>query len=201
MRSDGPREPEVSITAADKARGIGFRNDLLEGGATTGGNIVPRSFVGRYDYLEAFSGIRRVATILTTSGGENLDLPKVTAHGAAAIVGEGTALAEADPAFGKVTLGSWKYAQLVQISTELVTDSGVMFSASSPRTPVARSAGSAATPTSTEAAPTSPPGCCMWPARLSSEAPQPRVPPRVTSSSTCTTTSTRSTGRHPVVCG
>lgn len=101
--------------------------DLTVGTATAGGNTVPTGFVrALYDYLEVFSGMRRTnVTILTTDSGENLELPKVTSHGTAAIVGEGTALAEADPALGKLTLGSWKYGQLLQTSNELLTDTGV----------------------------------------------------------------------------
>lgn len=107
--------------------GQDFRNDLTVGSATAGGNSVPTSFMRQlYDYLEVFSGMRRTgATIITTSGGENMEFPKVTSHGTAAIVGEGTALAEADPAFGKLTLGAWKYGQLLQISRELLEDTGV----------------------------------------------------------------------------
>src|SRR6185295_6253834 len=79
-----------------------------------------------YDYLEVYSGMRRTnATILTTSSGNALDYPKVTSHGTAAIVGEGTALAEADAAFGKTSLLSFKYGQLLQITRELIEDSGV----------------------------------------------------------------------------
>ena len=108
------------------ATGAQFR-DLTVGSAGGGGNTVPTSFMRQlYDFLEVFSGMRRTnATIITTSGGESMEFPKVTAHGTAAIVGEGTALAEADPAFGKLTLGSWKYGQLLQISRELLEDSGV----------------------------------------------------------------------------
>lgn len=105
----------------------GVRNDLLEGTTTAGGYTVPTSFErSLYDFLEVFSGIRRTnATVITTAGGENMQFPKVTAHGTAAIVGEGTALAEADPALGQVTLGAWKYGQLLQISNELLEDTGV----------------------------------------------------------------------------
>lgn len=104
-----------------------FRTNLNVGTAGQGKNLVPTDFLRRlYDYLEAASGIRRTnATILTTAGGEPLQIPTVTAHGTAAIVGEGTALAAADPAFGQVTLGSYKYGQLVQITNELLADSGV----------------------------------------------------------------------------
>lgn len=99
----------------------------LSTSATAGGNTIPTAFVrSLYDYLEVYSGMRRTnATILTTASGESLEMPKVTSHGTAAIVGEGTALAEADAAFGKLTLGSWKYGQLVQISGELMADTGV----------------------------------------------------------------------------
>jgi HK97 family phage major capsid protein len=107
-------------------RGAEFR-DLVVGTAALGGNIVPTSFErALYDFLEVFSGVRRLnVTVLTTASGENLDVPKVTLHGTAAIVGEGTALAENDPQFGKTTLQAWKYGQLVQMSNELLTDSGV----------------------------------------------------------------------------
>lgn len=101
--------------------------DLSVGTAAAGGNTVPTDFLRRlYDFIEAASGMRRTnATILSTAGGENLQLPTVTAHGTAAIVGEGTALAEADAAFGQVTLGAFKYGQLAQISNELLSDTGV----------------------------------------------------------------------------
>ena len=129
----GARSMDIDIrkAAAEKrairagATGRELR-DLTVGSATGGGNTVPTSFERQlYDFLENVSGVRQVATVITTTGGENLDLPRVSAHGTAAIVGEGTALAEADPAFAKVTLGAWKYGQILQMSSELLQDSGV----------------------------------------------------------------------------
>ena len=94
--------------------------------AAAGGSTIPTSFERTlYDFLETVSGVRQIAQVITTTGGENLDLPKVASHGTAAIVGEGTALAEADPSFAKVTLGAWKFGQLLQMSAELLQDSGV----------------------------------------------------------------------------
>jgi HK97 family phage major capsid protein len=95
--------------------------------AAAGGNTVPTSFAAQlYDFLEVYSGMRNTnATIITTSGGENLEFPTVTLHGTAAVVLEGSAIAENDPQFGKMTLGAFKYAQLIQISSELLQDSGV----------------------------------------------------------------------------
>lgn len=108
------------------ARGQEFR-DLMKVTGAAGGTTVPVTFVRElYDYLEVYTGVRQLnVTVITTSSGENMDFPTVTSHGTAAIVGEGSALAEADPAFGKVTLGAYKYGQLLQISTELATDTGV----------------------------------------------------------------------------
>lgn len=95
--------------------------------AALGGNTVPTSFLrSLYDYLEQYSGLRQTnVRVITTASGENLDMPTVATHGTAAIVGEGTALASVDPTFSKVTLGAWKYGQLLQITRELIEDSGV----------------------------------------------------------------------------
>jgi len=101
--------------------------DLVKGTAGAGGNTVPTSFAAQlYDFLEVYSGMRNTnATIITTTGGENLEFPTVAAHGTAVVVLEGSAIAEADPAFGKMTLGAFKYGVLTQISNELLQDSGV----------------------------------------------------------------------------
>jgi HK97 family phage major capsid protein len=129
----GARSMDIDIrkAAAEKrairagATGRELR-DLTVGSAAGGGNTVPTSFERQlYDFLENVSGVRQVATVITTTGGENLDLPRVASHGTAAIVGEGTALAEADPSFSKVTLGAWKFGQILQMSSELLQDSGV----------------------------------------------------------------------------
>ena len=94
--------------------------------AAAGGSTIPTSFERTlYNFLETVSGVRQIAQVITTTGGENLDLPRVASHGTAAIVGEGTAIAEADPSFAKVTLGAWKFGQLLQMSAELLQDSGV----------------------------------------------------------------------------
>jgi HK97 family phage major capsid protein len=92
-----------------------------------GGNIVPTSF---YDQLVAHlietSGILQTnPTVLNTSSGENLQIPKTTTHPTAALTAQAATLPTADPAFGMVTLGAFKYAWLGQVSRELVDDSGV----------------------------------------------------------------------------
>jgi HK97 family phage major capsid protein len=64
--------------------------------------------------------------VLNTAGGENLQIPSQAAYSTAAIVGEGTGIAESDPIFNSfITLGAYKYSFLVQVSTELLEDAGV----------------------------------------------------------------------------
>ena len=101
--------------------------DHVEDVTTSGGYTVPTSFArSLYDYLEWYTGVRQLnVTVLTTAGGEALQFPNVATHGTAALRGEGTALAENDAQFGQITLNAWKYGQLVQVSSELLEDSGV----------------------------------------------------------------------------
>ena len=102
--------------------------DLVKGTTTAGGFTVPTTFAARlYEHLVERAALRRTrAEVLTTSSGENIQVPKTTSHGAdGTIVAEGGALPEADPAFGQVTLGAYKYGKLVQVSTELAQDTAI----------------------------------------------------------------------------
>ena len=101
--------------------------DLSVGSAGAGGNTVPTSFEAQLlQNLVDVSGIRQAgARVVTTPGGEDRVFPKTVSHGTAQIVGEGTALPEADPSFGKVTLGSWKHAEFIEVTNELRDDSGI----------------------------------------------------------------------------
>jgi HK97 family phage major capsid protein len=95
--------------------------------AAAGLNTVPTSF---YDQLVAHlietSGILSAGpTVLNTTSGESLQIPKTTAHSSAAIVTEGSAIGNSEPTFGQLTLGAYKYGDLLQVSRELVQDTGV----------------------------------------------------------------------------
>ncbi len=95
--------------------------------AAAGLNTVPTSFYGRLmEHLIETSGLLAAnPTILNTNSGEQLQVPKTTAHSTSAIVTEGAAIAASDPTFGQATLGAFKYGHLIQVSRELLTDSGV----------------------------------------------------------------------------
>ncbi len=103
--------------------------DLVKSTADTpkAGYTVPVSFYDRLmEHLIEVSAIMQAEpTVLNTSSGEVLQVPKTTAHSSAAIVSEGGAIAESDPTFGQVSLGAYKYGVIVQVSRELLTDNGV----------------------------------------------------------------------------
>jgi HK97 family phage major capsid protein len=67
--------------------------------------------------------MRAGATVITTSTGEDLQVPKSTAFQTAALTGEGVSITESDPTLAVVTLKSYKYAAFWQVSRELVEDS------------------------------------------------------------------------------
>jgi HK97 family phage major capsid protein len=103
------------------------RRDLTKGTATAGGNAVPTSFYETlYEHLVEVSGVMQAGpTVLNTTSGETLEYPVTTAHSSAAIISEGSAITESDPAFAKRSLSAYKYANLIQVSRELLDDSGV----------------------------------------------------------------------------
>jgi HK97 family phage major capsid protein len=130
-RGQGSKAIEVPLTGLRVSRDSGGAwevRDLTVGSAAAGGDTVPESFRrSLYEHLIENSAIRQTrAEIITTASGEDLILPKTTAHPAAGtIVSEGAAIGESDPTFGQGTLQAFKYAELIQVSTELITDTGV----------------------------------------------------------------------------
>lgn len=92
-----------------------------------GGNLVPTSFYNRLmaHLIEVSSILQAGATVLNTSSGEAIQVPKTTAHSTATLTAEASALTASDPAFGQASLGAYKYGVLIQVSRELIDDSGV----------------------------------------------------------------------------
>ena len=100
---------------------------LTVASATAGGDTVPTSFYDRLvqNLIQTSAIMQSGATILNTAGGEVIQVPKTTAHSTASIVTEGSTIGESDPTFGQVSLGAYKYGCLIQISRELLDDTGV----------------------------------------------------------------------------
>jgi HK97 family phage major capsid protein len=106
--------------------GVSFR-DLVKGTTTAGGHTVPVTFYGQLmAHLIEVSGLMMAGpTVLNTASGETIEMPVTTAHSTATLTPEATALTESDPAFAKRSLGAYKYGVLLQISSELLSDTGV----------------------------------------------------------------------------
>lgn len=111
--------------ALGEIRSANFEKRDLTKGST--GAPVPTSFYDQVIMLARTVGpMLETSTILNTAGGENLQIPSVSAYSSAAITAEGSAISESDPTMNSfVTLGAYKYGFLVQVSRELVEDSGV----------------------------------------------------------------------------
>lgn len=104
--------------------------EVMEFRETTTGDTgapVPTSFYNRLvEHLIYAGPMLQVATVLTTSGGENLQIPRTSAWSNAAIFAEATVITESDPTFSAfTTLGAFKYSVLVNVSNEMISDSGV----------------------------------------------------------------------------
>lgn len=113
-----------------EVRAVDFRaesRDLSKLSAGAGANVVPTSFHSMlHEHMIDSSAIRQTnVTVLTTESGENLQVPKTAGYSTASLIAEAGSITESDPSFGQVTLGAFKYAILVQVSSELLTDEGV----------------------------------------------------------------------------
>lgn len=112
---------------ADRPMGTKEFRVLSKLSAGAGANTVKISF---YDQLIAHlievSGIMQAGpTVLNTDSGEQIQVPKTTAHSTAALVAEAGTIGASDPVFGQVPLDAFKYAVLIQVSNELITDTSV----------------------------------------------------------------------------
>ena len=119
--------PFGSFAARPDRNGVIETHDLTKGTATDGAELIPTGFVSTLqEHLIENNAIRRTnAQVFTTSAGENLLVPKTTTHGTATLVAEGGAFLENDAQFAQVSMGAYKFGQMVQVSTELIMDSAV----------------------------------------------------------------------------
>jgi HK97 family phage major capsid protein len=94
---------------------------------TSSGAPVPTSFFDRViEQARLVGPMLDTSTVLRTAGGENLQIPSQAGWSTGTVTGEGTAIGESDPTFNSfITLGAYKYSFLVQLSRELIEDSGV----------------------------------------------------------------------------
>ena len=100
------------------------KRDVLK---SSTGSPVPTSFYDQVLLLARHVGpMLETSTTLATAGGENLQIPSLSAYSVGTVSSEAAAIGESDPTFNSfVTLGAYKYSFLTQISREMVEDAGV----------------------------------------------------------------------------
>jgi HK97 family phage major capsid protein len=123
---------EVDLDAA-RAEALAVRNGagpdelrVMNYQTSSGSLVVPTTLARTlYQYLEAgIAGFRIGARVVNTSTGEPLQFPRLSAHAVAVgSIPQGTSIGGTDPTFARTQLDSYKYGQLVAVSSELVDDS------------------------------------------------------------------------------
>jgi HK97 family phage major capsid protein len=108
---------------AGEVRGHEFR--AITGSST--GAPVPTSFYNEIvKVARLVNPLLEYATVINTTGGENLQIPSQATFSTATIVGQGVSIGTSEPTFNAfTTLGAYKFSSLAQLSTELIADSGV----------------------------------------------------------------------------
>jgi HK97 family phage major capsid protein len=105
-----------------------IRNAMSTTTTTEGGYTVPSEIAAMViDKMKAFGGMREVASIMTTAGGNALNFP--TSDGTSevgVIVGENAAATTGDITFGTIALPVFKYSSnKIALPVELIQDSGI----------------------------------------------------------------------------
>jgi HK97 family phage major capsid protein len=93
-------------------------------------NTVGQSFLDQvFQIATAVTPMLAQSEVFNTTSGENLVIPTVTALTSAGSVAPAGTIGTSNPTFSSITLGAEKYAALVSVSSELVSDAGFNISA------------------------------------------------------------------------
>lgn len=115
------------ITTLYKTNQIHAAQSGQQANGAQGGYLVPNGWGGKLiEALQAFGGVRSVATVIQTEGGNPIPFPTVdeTAQ-EGEIVAESTTAASQDITFGTTTIGAYKYSsKAVVVPFELLQDQG-----------------------------------------------------------------------------
>ena len=115
----------IRSLARGEIRSHSFEKRDVTKGST--GAPVPTSFYDQVIMLARTVGpMLETSTIINTAGGENLQIPSLSAYSTGTVTSEAGPIGESDPTFNAFkTLGAYKYSFLTQISREMVEDAGV----------------------------------------------------------------------------
>jgi HK97 family phage major capsid protein len=116
----------IRAMARGEVRSYNFeKRDVL---TSTSGSPVPTSFYDQVILKARLVGpMLDVPTQLNTTSGETIQVPSLSAYSSSATVtAQGANFSESDPTFNSfVNLGAFKYGFLIQVSREMIEDSGV----------------------------------------------------------------------------
>jgi HK97 family phage major capsid protein len=88
-------------------------------------NTVGQSFLAEvFEIAQLVGPMLTTSEVFNTTSGENLVIPTVTATSTAGSVAAAGTIGTSNPTFSSITLGAEKYAALVSVSSELVSDAG-----------------------------------------------------------------------------
>ena len=88
-------------------------------------NVVPKSFYDEvFDVARLAGNMLETSEVISTTSGEDLTIPTLTAYSTAALTADGSAISASEPTYSSITLGAKKYGFLIQAANELVTDAG-----------------------------------------------------------------------------
>lgn len=124
--TDEYREAWFHLMTAKDPREITSEEQRVLSKATAGAglNLVPTDFEKTLvELLRDFGVMRQISKVITTSNGDDLQVPSVTTHGTAAWTAESAAFTASDEVFGQATLKAYKAATIILVSDELLTDS------------------------------------------------------------------------------
>jgi HK97 family phage major capsid protein len=128
---------EAEWSLRDLSVGSEFEARTLVSASGTG--VVGTSFYNQViEVAQSVAPLLQYARVINTTGGDNLQVPVLSAYSTGAIAAQGSAISSSDPTITNITLGAYKYGVLVPISKELLADAQVDINAL-----VAREAGKA----------------------------------------------------------
>jgi HK97 family phage major capsid protein len=123
-----PKQDDAAVIrslARGEVRSFEFeKRDVV---TTSTGAPVPTSFYDQIvEHMVVVGPMLETSTMIRTAGGEALQVPRTSAYSTATLTAQGSAFSESDPTFQAfVTLNAYKYGFLVQVSREMLDDSGV----------------------------------------------------------------------------
>lgn len=123
-----PKQDDAAVIrslARGEVRSFEFeRRDVM---TSSTGAPVPTSFYDQIvEHMVVVGPMLETSTMLRTAGGEALQIPRTSAYSTATLTAQGSAFSESDPTFQSfVTMNAYKYGFLVQVSREMLDDSGV----------------------------------------------------------------------------